>query len=189
MRCISDHLIYRLSTDQILVTEDYQSVPLPEVLIEAISETYSYDNKFQVNNLGMNHSTIHDDQSDNNNDNGRTHFNDEDNSEDESYDELDNEQQLNGMKSNEIVDQENQNILIMGSYKSTSASVKHTGTTSTHTFLQCLFLQYLHKAVITILCLQPSLTVSVHKRYSTPSLRRHLHGCIFTIISTSISKE
>ena len=70
--------------------------------------------KFQANNFDRNHSTIHNDQSNNNNDDGRTHFNDEDNSENESYHELDNPQQLNGMKSNEIVDQENQNLLTVG---------------------------------------------------------------------------
>ena len=101
------HLIYRLSTDQILITKDYQSVPVTKDLIEAISETDSYDNKFQVNNFDRNHSTVYDDQSNNNDDDSCTHFNDEDNSEDESYDELDNPQQLNRMKSNEIVYQEN----------------------------------------------------------------------------------
>ena len=39
------HLIYKLSTDQILVTKEYQSVPVPEDLIEAISETDSSGNK------------------------------------------------------------------------------------------------------------------------------------------------
>ena len=33
------HLIYRLSTDQILVTKEYQLVPVPEDLIEWINET------------------------------------------------------------------------------------------------------------------------------------------------------
>ena len=49
------HLIYRLSTDQILVTKEYQSVPVPENLIKAISETYSSDNKIQVNHFDSNH--------------------------------------------------------------------------------------------------------------------------------------
>ena len=103
----SGHLIYRLSTDQILVTKDCQSVPVPEDLIEAISKTDSYENKFQVNNFDRNYYTVQDDQSNNNDNDSHTHFNDEDNSEDESYDELDNPQQLNRMKSNEIVYQEN----------------------------------------------------------------------------------
>ena len=55
--------------------------------------------------------------------------------------------------------------------------MKHTGTTSTSTFLQGLFLQYLHKVVITILCLQPSLTVSVHK-----DILHHLYEGISTVI-------
>ena len=41
----NEHLIYRLSTDQILVTKEYQLVPIHEDLIEAISETDSYNNK------------------------------------------------------------------------------------------------------------------------------------------------
>ena len=84
------HLIYRLSTDHILVTKEYQSVPVPEDLIKAISETDSYDNKIQVNHFDRDHSIVNDDHSNNNNDDdGRTHFNDDNNSEDESYDELD----------------------------------------------------------------------------------------------------
>ena len=86
-----------------------------------------------------------------------------DDSEDESYDEMDCSQQLNSMESYKIIEQENQNLLPMGLMSSsTRVSVKHNGTTSTSTFLQCLFTQYLCEAVITILYLQPSLTVSVH---------------------------
>ena len=57
------------------------------------------------------------------------------------------------MESYKIVEQENQNPSKMGSSKSISISVKHNETTSTSTFLQGLFLQYLHEAVVTILCL------------------------------------
>ena len=163
--------------DQILVTKDYQSVPVPKDLTEAISRKNLYNNQFQVNNFVRNHFTVHDDQSNNNNDDGRTHFNDEDNSEDKSYDELDNTHQLNRMESNEIVDQENRNLSTVGSCKSTSTSLKHAGTTSTSTFLQYLCLQHIHKAVITILCLQPSLTVSVHE-----NVLHHLYKDISTVV-------
>ena len=58
------------------------------------------------------------------------------------------------MESNKIVDQEIQIILFKKSNNSTIVSSNtHTGLTSTSTPLQGLFLQYLHKAVITILCL------------------------------------
>ena len=67
------------------------------------------------------------------------------------------------MESNKIVDQGNQILLRVGSCKSTSISMKYNGTTNTSTFLQGLFLLYLHEAVITILCLQLSLRVSVRK--------------------------
>ena len=65
----------------------------------------------------------------------------------------------------------------MGSSNSTRVSVKHNGTTSTSTFLQCLFTQYLHEAVITILCLQISLTVSVHD-----DILHHLYEGISTVV-------
>ena len=48
------HLMYRLFTDQILVTKKYQSVPVLEDLIEAISRTDSSDNKIQVNHFDSN---------------------------------------------------------------------------------------------------------------------------------------
>ena len=58
----SGHLIYRLSTGQILVTKEWQSVPVSEDLIEAISKTDSYNNKIQVNHFNSDHSIVRDDQ-------------------------------------------------------------------------------------------------------------------------------
>ena len=69
------HLIYKLSMDQILVTMKYQSIPVPEDLIEAISETDSSDNKIQVNHFDSDHSIVQDDHSNNHNKNGRIHIN------------------------------------------------------------------------------------------------------------------
>ena len=77
-------------------------------------------------------------------------------------DELDNSQHLDDLISDKIFDHEDQIILTEEPYNSTSMSV--SGSTNTNTpiprlFLQCLYklqslsLQYLHKAVITILCL------------------------------------
>ena len=66
------------------------------------------------------------------------------------------------MKSNKIVDHKDQVILTEES--SNSASVSVNGLTSTGTFLQGLFLQYLHKTIITILCL------------------RHLYEGIYTVV-------
>ena len=60
--------------------------------------------------------------------------------------------------------------------------MKHTGTTSTRTFLQSLFLQYLHKAVITILYIQPSLPVSVHE-----DILRHFYEGIYTVTHLLLS--
>ena len=61
--------MYRLSMDQIVVTKNYQTVPVPDNLVDAISKTDSYDNKSQVDNLDTIHSIVHDDQSNNNNNN------------------------------------------------------------------------------------------------------------------------
>ena len=137
------HLMYTLSADQILVTKDYQSVPVSEDLIEATSKTDSSDNKNQVNHFDSNHSIVQDDHYNNNNDDGRIHSNDKDDDDDESYDKLDGSQQLNDMELNKIVEQENQNLLTVGSSNSTSVSVKYNGktstSTSTSTFLQCMF--------------------------------------------------
>ena len=82
------HLIYRLSTDQILVTEEYQSVHVPEDLIEAISKTNSSDNKIQVIHINNNQAIVQDDHSNNHNKDGHTHINDRNNPEDENHSEL-----------------------------------------------------------------------------------------------------
>ena len=165
-----------------LVTKEYQSVPVPEDLIKVISETDSPDNKIQVNHVDSNHSIAQDDHSNNNDDNGCIHSNDKNDSEDESYDKLDGPQQLNDMELNKIVEQENHDLLTVGSSNSTSVCVKHNGTTNTRTFLQCLFVQYLHEVVITIVCLQPFLPMSVHE-----DTLCHLYEDIYTVIHLLLS--
>ena len=109
------HLIYKLSTDQILVTMKYQSVYVSEVLIKAVNKTNSSNNKIHVDHFDNNYFIVPDNHSNIGNNKGCTHFNDENNSKDESYDELDSSQQLNGMESNKIVEQENQTLLTMES--------------------------------------------------------------------------
>ena len=68
------HLIYRLSTDQILVTKEYQLVPVPEDLIKAINKTDSSNNKIQVDHLNSEDSIVQDDHSNNNKDDNQTKF-------------------------------------------------------------------------------------------------------------------
>ena len=86
------------------------------------------------------------------------------NSEDEIYNKLDSSQQLDYMKLDTMFHQENQILLTVGSSKSTRISgVKPGGMTSISTFLQVLFIQYLHKVVNIILYLQPSLPVSLYE--------------------------
>ena len=72
------HLMYRLSTDQIVVTKDYQTVPIPEDLVGAIGKTDLYNNKPQDNEFDTIHSIVYDDQSNNNNDDNQTYYSDED---------------------------------------------------------------------------------------------------------------
>ena len=74
---------------------------------------------------------------------------------------------------------ENQILLIVETSKSTSVSMtKPTGITGTSTYLQGLFLQHLHKFINTIVCLQPSLPVSLHA-----NIIRHLYKGISTVVS------
>ena len=103
---------------------------MPKDLIEVMSKENSSDNK-----------------------NGHIYINHMNNPKDECHDKLNNSQLLYGMKPNKIVNQEQKILLLMRPSKYTSMSVKHNGTTNTSTFLQCLFVQYLHEVVITILCL------------------------------------
>ena len=53
------HLIYKLSTDQILVTMKYESVPVLEDLIEVTNETNSPINKIQVDHVNNENSIIY----------------------------------------------------------------------------------------------------------------------------------
>ena len=74
---------------------------------------------------------------------------------------------------------ENQFLLTMGSSKSMSVSmIKPNGITNTSTFIQGLFMQYLHKAVINTVYLQQYLSVSLHE-----DLPGHLYKDISTVVS------
>ena len=97
------HLIFKISTYQILVTMTYQLIHVPEDLVEVINKTDSSNNKVQVNHFDSNHYIVQDNYSNNNKDDGHTPRNDKDNSKDESHDELDSSPQLIDMKSNKIV--------------------------------------------------------------------------------------
>ena len=84
------HLVYRLSTYQILVTQEYQSVHVPENLIKAMSKTNSYDNKIQIIHSNNDKAIVQDDHSNNHNEDSHTRINDTNNPEDENHDELNN---------------------------------------------------------------------------------------------------
>ena len=65
-------MIYRLSTDQIVIPKNYQTVPVPEDLVDTICKSDLYENKSQVNDVDTILSIVHDDQSENYNDNDHT---------------------------------------------------------------------------------------------------------------------
>ena len=69
------YLIYRLSTDQILVTKEYQPVPASDDLIEAMNTTRPYENRIKVMYLKGDHSTVQDDHSNNHNEECHTPIN------------------------------------------------------------------------------------------------------------------
>ena len=113
-----------------------------------------------------------------------------DNSEDERYNKLDSSQQLDGIESNTIFHQENEILLTVEPSKSVSVSViKPTRIIIISTFLQGLFLRYLHKDISNVVSLQPSLPVSLQDDFLPHLYKRHLYGCVPTIISIHISKE
>lgn len=157
----------------------YQSVPVPEDLIEAINEADSFSNKIQINHFGNNYCTAQDDHPNNNKDDDQTRSNDIDNYKGESYDELNNSQQLDCKESNTMFPDEKKVLLIVGSSKSTSVFViKLTGISSTSTFLQGLFLQYLHEVKNIIVTPQLPLLVSLHD-----DVLHHLYEGIYMVVS------
>ena len=103
----NSHLIFKLSTNQILVTVKYQPIHVPEDLMEAINEIDSSNNKIKVNHFNSDHSIIQENRSNNNKHDGQNPRNDKDNSEAESHGKLDSSQQINDMEANKIVNQEN----------------------------------------------------------------------------------
>ena len=169
------HLIYKLSTNQILVTMKYQSIPVPEDLIEAIKEKDSFNNKIQIDHVNSEDSIVQDDNSNNNKDDGQAQSKDKNSSVDKSQDKLNNSQQLYNKKSNKLVDQEIQTIISKESSNSTIVSVStRTRLTSTSTPLQDLFF---------------TVSTQSHNYYfmSMLSLQRHLYDFVPIIVSTSIS--
>ena len=74
----SGHLIYRLSTDQIVVTKEYQIVPLPEDMGNTLFEPHPCKIKSQANNVDTIISSIHNGQCNNYNNNNQTSIIDED---------------------------------------------------------------------------------------------------------------
>ena len=119
-----------------LVTKEYQSVPVTDDLFEAMNTTRSYDNRIKVIHLKDDHSIVQDNHSNKHNEECHTHINDKDDSKDKSQDESNRPPQLNSIDSNKIVNQGYKIILPVGPAKYTSISVKYTETTNTSTFSQ-----------------------------------------------------
>ena len=72
------HLIYSLSTDQIVITKEYQTVPIPEDIGDTLCKSDPCENESQVKDINSIISTIHNDQSNNYNNNDHVSINDED---------------------------------------------------------------------------------------------------------------
>ena len=91
------HLIFKLSTKQILTTLKYKPVPMPEDLIKAINETDSFTTNIQINHFDSDHYTAQEDHFDNTQDDDQDHCDNMDNSEHDNYDKLDSSQQIHGI--------------------------------------------------------------------------------------------
>ena len=76
------HLIYDLLRDKILVTTNYQSVPIPVDLFEPTNRTESSNNKMQVDHFNIEQSIVQMDYPNNNKYKSRTPNNNKDDSED-----------------------------------------------------------------------------------------------------------
>ena len=141
MRYISNQVItvtviwYRLSTDQLLVTKEYQVVHVPEDLIETITDLS--DIKVRIDRFENVQPVNWNYYSNDNNDDSLTSSNDKDISDDKSRGELDSSQQLNDLKWNKLVDHKVQDIVNEESSNSTNASVNEL--TSTVTSIPSLF--------------------------------------------------
>ena len=146
------HLICILLTDQILVMKEYQSIHVPEDLIEAISKENSSDNKIPAIHLNNNQAIVQNDHYNNHNKNSHIHVNHTNNPKDKRHNELNSSLQLYSMEPNKLVDQEFKILLPVKPSKSTSISAKYNGPTNTSTSLHCLFLMCLYEAITTILC-------------------------------------
>ena len=158
----NSHLIYDLSTDKIVVSTNYLSVPIPADLFEPINRTESSNNKIQVDHFDVEHSIVCMGYSTNKKYKSRTPNNNKDDSSDKDTNGLGNSQHLDNLMSDKIVYHGDQVMLTKESYKSTNVSMNESTNIDNPTpslILQCLYtlpglsLQYRYKAVITILCL------------------------------------
>ena len=72
------YVIYRLSTNQIVVTKDCQTVPVPVDIGNTVCKSDPYENKSQVKDVDTIISIIYNDQSTNYNNNNHSSINNED---------------------------------------------------------------------------------------------------------------
>ena len=177
------HLIYKFSTDQILITKDYQPVPVSNDLIKAMDKTNPCHNKIQVMHLKDDHSTVQDNHSNNHNEEYYTPINNTNDREDKNQDESDCSLHLNNTESNKTVDQGYKILLPVGQTKSTSISAKHNKITNTSTFPQDIPC-HPYKGISTIVHLLLSLLVSLPNGILQSSLLVSLQSTICTYRST-----
>ena len=132
------HLIYHLSRDKIVVTMNYQSVPITEDLIEPMNKAESSNNKIQVDYFNIGQSIVRVNYSNNNENESQTSNNNKNDSEDGNIDDFSNSQHRDDLMLDKIVDHGDQIILTKESYNSTSVSVN--GSTNIDTPIPSLFL-------------------------------------------------
>ena len=70
-------MIYRLSTDQIVATKEYRTVPIPEDIGDTLYKLDTCENKPQIKDVDKIISTTYNDQSTNYNNNSDASINDE----------------------------------------------------------------------------------------------------------------
>ena len=119
-------LIYDLSRDKIIVTTNYQSVPVPSDLFGPTKRTESSNNKIQVDHLYIKQSIVQMDYPNNKECKSRTLNKNKDDSKDGDTDELGNSQHRDDFILDKIVYHEDQIILAKEPYKSTSVSMNES---------------------------------------------------------------
>ena len=100
------HFIYDLSRDELVITTNYQSVPVPIDLFESTNRIKSSNSKIQVDHFDVEHPIVWREDSNNTKYKSQSSNSNKDDSEDGDTYELGNSQHLYDLMSDKIVDHE-----------------------------------------------------------------------------------